>query len=118
VQATAALDSESERIVQAALDNLLSIAGSGRPGSGAAGEDEGASSAMTKIVVAHRLATIRHADIIAVVNDGRVVEQGTHAELMQRGGGLYRQLALAQDPSAGEGYAITAAAAPVPAATA
>ena len=84
-EATAALDSESERIVQAALDALIA----GEAGAG-----------MTKIVVAHRLATIRKADIIAVVSDGVVAELGTHAQLMAKVGGIYRGLALAQDPDA------------------
>jgi ABC-type multidrug transport system fused ATPase/permease subunit len=83
-EATAALDSENERVVQAALDALLSSAGAG----------------MTKLVVAHRLATIRKADIIAVIADGVVAEQGTHAELIRREEGIYRGLALAQDPAA------------------
>ena len=52
-----------------------------------------------------RLATVRRADIIAVIADGVVQEQGTHAELIRREGGLYRGLALAQDPSALSGVA-------------
>lgn len=84
-EATAALDSESERIVQLALDALI------------AGE---AGAAMTKVVVAHRLATIRRADMIAVIADGVVKELGTHAQLIAIEGGIYRGLALAQDPAA------------------
>ena len=84
-EATAALDSESERVVQLALDALI------------AGE---AGAAMTKVIVAHRLATIRRADMIAVVADGVVKELGTHAQLVAVKGGLYRSLALAQDPDA------------------
>jgi ATP-binding cassette subfamily B protein len=70
-EATAHLDSESELAVQRALDGALD----GR----------------TAIVIAHRLSTIRAADVIAVVEDGRVVEQGRHAELLARGG-LYADL--------------------------
>ncbi|MBT0993232.1 ABC transporter ATP-binding protein/permease [Cellulomonas sp. DKR-3] len=70
-EATAHLDSESEAAVQAALDEALS----GR----------------TSIVIAHRLSTVRQADSIVVVQDGRVVDQGTHADLLARGG-LYAEL--------------------------
>lgn len=70
-EATAHLDSESEAAVQAALDEALA----GR----------------TSIVIAHRLSTVRKADSIVVVQDGRVVDQGTHAALLERGG-LYAEL--------------------------
>jgi ATP-binding cassette subfamily B protein len=70
-EATAHLDSESELAVQRALDGALE----GR----------------TAIVIAHRLSTVRAADVIAVVQDGRIVEQGRHAELLARGG-LYADL--------------------------
>lgn len=70
-EATAHLDSESEAAVQAALDEALT----GR----------------TSLVIAHRLSTVRQADLIVVVEDGRVVEQGTHADLLARGG-LYADL--------------------------
>lgn len=70
-EATAHLDSESEAAVQAALDEALV----GR----------------TSLVIAHRLSTVRKADAIVVVEDGRVVQQGTHAELIASGG-LYSEL--------------------------
>jgi len=63
---TSALDSESEAAVQQALDRL------------AAGR--------TTLVIAHRLSTVRNADSIAVMQDGKIVEQGTHEELLKRGG--------------------------------
>ena len=65
-EATSALDTESERHVQAALDTLM--------------EDR------TSLVIAHRLSTVTHADIIFVVDNGRIVEQGDHANLMALGG--------------------------------
>ena len=70
-EATSALDSESERAVQDALDRLMK----GR----------------TTLVIAHRLSTIEHADRVVAMDAGRVVEQGTHAELLARGG-LYARL--------------------------
>jgi subfamily B ATP-binding cassette protein MsbA len=74
-EATSALDAEAEAIVQRALENLMR----GR----------------TTLVIAHRLATVRNADLIAVMDVGRVVEQGRHAELLV-GGGLYARLAELQ----------------------
>ena len=70
-EATAHLDSESEAAVQHALDAALE----GR----------------TSLVIAHRLSTVRNADLILVVDDGRIVQQGTHAELLASGG-LYADL--------------------------
>jgi ABC-type multidrug transport system fused ATPase/permease subunit len=88
-EATAALDNESERVVQASIDALLAR----RRGAGAAAA--ATTAATTTIVVAHRLSTIRNADVIFVMDAGRVVEQGTFDELM-RAGGLFKKLADAQ----------------------
>ena len=70
-EATSALDTESEKLVQEALTTLLE----GR----------------TSVVIAHRLSTIHNADRIIVIDGGRIAEQGTHAELMERGG-IYAHL--------------------------
>jgi ABC-type multidrug transport system fused ATPase/permease subunit len=71
-EATSSLDSESERLVQEALEKLMK----GR----------------TSLVIAHRLATVRNSDTIIVLNDSTIVEQGTHAELLSKGNGLYKTL--------------------------
>lgn len=75
-EATSSLDAESERLVQEALDTLME----GR----------------TSIIIAHRLATIRDVDQIYVLEDGHIVEQGTHDELVQREEGAYNSLAKLQ----------------------
>jgi len=74
-EATSALDAHSERMVQAALDSAM--------------RDR------TTLVVAHRLATVQRADLIVVLDQGRLIEQGTHAELVARGG-MYARLAALQ----------------------
>jgi len=74
-EATSALDAQSEHVVQAALERAMA----GR----------------TTLVIAHRLATVQRADRIWVLDHGRLVEQGTHAELIARGG-LYASLAALQ----------------------
>lgn len=77
-EATSALDTESERLVQTALDNLLfSSFASGK------GQEE---ASCTKLVVAHRLSTVRNADLICVLHEGQIVEQGRHDELLALGG--------------------------------
>jgi ATP-binding cassette, subfamily B, bacterial len=74
-EATAHLDTESERLVQAALAEIL--------------RDR------TSLVIAHRLSTVVDADVIVVIEDGRIVERGTHHELLAHGG-LYTELARTQ----------------------
>jgi len=74
-EATSSLDSASEALVQEALERLME----GR----------------TTFIIAHRLSTVQHADRILVLDEGRIVQTGTHAELVQRDG-LYRDLAALQ----------------------
>ena len=74
-EATSALDAENEQLVQRALDHAMI----GR----------------TTLVIAHRLATVLKADRIVVMDEGRVIEEGTHAELVAKGG-LYARLAALQ----------------------
>ena len=70
-EATSALDTESEKLVQEALSNLMKN--------------------RTSVVIAHRLSTIQHAHKIVVMDKGRIVEQGTHEELLKLGG-IYHKL--------------------------
>jgi subfamily B ATP-binding cassette protein MsbA len=70
-EATSALDTESEKLVQDALYNLMKN--------------------RTTLVIAHRLSTIQHADEILVMADGRIIERGTHQELLNKGG-QYKKL--------------------------
>lgn len=75
-EATSALDTESERLVQDAINNMMQN--------------------RTSIVIAHRLSTIRHADEIAVMQNGEVAERGTHDELLLKGG-IYKRLVDMQE---------------------
>ncbi|MGB3616888.1 MAG: ATP-binding cassette domain-containing protein, partial [Catalinimonas sp.] len=75
-EATSALDNESEKLVQAALAELMRN--------------------RTTLVIAHRLSTIQHADEILVVERGRIRERGTHAELVEQEGSLYRRLSKSE----------------------
>lgn len=75
-EATSALDSESERLVQEALERLMK----GR----------------TSIVIAHRLSTIKKADSIIVLDNGKIKEIGTHAELLKKDNGIYKNLSTIQ----------------------
>ncbi|XP_057422756.1 ABC transporter B family member 21-like [Lotus japonicus] len=76
-EATSALDSESERVVQEALDRIMGN--------------------RTTIIVAHRLSTVRNADMIAVIHRGKMVEKGTHSELLKDPEGAYSQLIRLQE---------------------
>ena len=83
-EATSALDAESEHMVQSAIDHMIEKARS----------SDGAG--MSVMIVAHRLSTVRNADIIFVVQDGKVVEQGNHSELIKREDGPYASLVRRQ----------------------
>ncbi|XP_029129519.1 ABC transporter B family member 4 isoform X1 [Cajanus cajan] len=76
-EATSALDAESERVVQETLDRIMIN--------------------RTTVIVAHRLSTIRNADIIAVIHQGKVIEKGTHAELTEDPDGAFSQLIRLQE---------------------
>ncbi len=80
-EATSALDNKSEAVVQKAIDNLM--------------KDR------TVFVIAHRLSTVQNADMIMVVNDGQIVERGTHDELLKIENGAYKALYNAQFKTAG-----------------
>jgi subfamily B ATP-binding cassette protein MsbA len=71
-EATSALDTESERLVQDAITKLMKN--------------------RTSLVIAHRLSTIQHADLIIVLDEGEIVEYGTHAELVEKKDGFYQKL--------------------------
>lgn len=77
-EATSALDNKSERVVQEALDNLMKN--------------------RTVIVIAHRLSTIQNADKIVVINDGQIVEEGAHDELLKKQGAYYALYAMQFKP--------------------
>ncbi|MBD2768721.1 ATP-binding cassette domain-containing protein [Hymenobacter sp. BT664] len=79
-EATSALDTESEKLVQEALQRLMRN--------------------RTSLVIAHRLSTVQHADEIVVLQHGRVVERGTHDELVRREGGVYQRLSSLQTNAA------------------
>jgi ABC-type multidrug transport system fused ATPase/permease subunit len=82
-EATSSLDNTSERIVQQALEKLMQH--------------------RTTLVVAHRLSTIRNADIIYVLDHGHIVEHGTHETLMEKNGIYYHLYAQASAQPSGEG---------------
>ena len=79
-EATSALDTESEKLVQTALENMMKN--------------------RTSIVIAHRLSTIQNADLIVVMKQGKIVEQGKHQELLNQKG-MYHKLVLLQSLACG-----------------
>ncbi|GAA4033860.1 ABC transporter ATP-binding protein [Hymenobacter glaciei] len=79
-EATSALDTESEKLVQEALQRLMQN--------------------RTSLVIAHRLSTVQHADEIVVLQHGRIVERGTHDDLLRREGGVYQRLSSMQTNAA------------------
>jgi ATP-binding cassette subfamily B (MDR/TAP) protein 1 len=93
-EATAALDSKSEEVVQAALDRVIAEAREARASTGGAPP-------RTTLVIAHRLSTLANSDRIVVIEKGKVVEDGAHAQLMALEGGKYRALAQAQQSGGG-----------------
>jgi subfamily B ATP-binding cassette protein MsbA len=86
-EATSALDAESEREVQRALESLMGLGSDGH---------------RTTLVIAHRLSTIRNADRIVVLSQGRVVEEGRHADLLARGGEYARLHAIYEGAGRGD----------------
>jgi ATP-binding cassette subfamily B (MDR/TAP) protein 1 len=89
----AALDSESEAVVQASIDRLLE--------QGVPGGEGGVHASRTTVIVAHRLSTIKKADIVFVLDKGVVAESGTHDELLTRPGGLFARMVAAQNAGMG-----------------
>ncbi|XP_041018970.1 ABC transporter B family member 21-like [Juglans microcarpa x Juglans regia] len=85
-EATSALDAESERIVQEALDRIMVN--------------------RTTVIVAHRLSTVRNADMIAVIHRGKIVEKGSHSELVRDPDGAYSQLIRLQEENRESGQAV------------
>ena len=83
-EATSHLDSGNERLVQEGIDNLIAKQGS----------------ACTVIIIAHRLSTVKNADSIAVLQNAKVIEQGSHDELLKREGGVYAKLVAKQEEKA------------------
>ena len=75
-EATSALDVESERVVQQALDRVMR--------------------SRTTVMVAHRLSTIKNADVISVLQDGKIIEQGAHQQLIENRNGAYHKLVSLQ----------------------
>jgi len=80
-EATSALDAESEHLVQEAIDNMIQR-----------GKNDHTAGAMTVVIIAHRLSTVRTADTIFVIKGGELVEQGTHEALLENPDGFYAAL--------------------------